>query len=137
MRGTGEMLQYIMRDETLHASFGIRTVRQIMAEEQISINDIEKDVIDMFVEAGEYENNYAKFLLPNPIVGYSSDDHINQYKFVANRRAVQLGLKTVPFPGAKNALPWLDEQANVRKEKNFFETRVTEYQTGGGLDWGD
>ena len=137
MRGTGEMLQYIMRDETLHASFGIRTVRQIMAEEQISINDIEKDVIDMFIEAGEYENNYAKFLLPNPIVGYSSDDHVNQYKFVANRRAVQLGLKTVPFPGAKNALPWLDEQANVRKEKNFFETRVTEYQTGGGLDWGD
>jgi len=35
-----------------------------------------------------------------------------------------------PFPGAKNTLPWLDEQSNMRKEKNFFETRVAEYQTG-------
>jgi ribonucleoside-diphosphate reductase beta chain len=40
-----------------------------------------------------------------------------------------------PFPGAGNAVPWLDEQANLRKEKNFFETRVTEYQTGGSLAW--
>ncbi|VAW81245.1 Ribonucleotide reductase of class Ia (aerobic), beta subunit, partial [hydrothermal vent metagenome] len=39
------------------------------------------------------------------------------------------------FPGARCALPWLDEQANLRKEKNFFETRVTEYQTGGALSW--
>ena len=39
------------------------------------------------------------------------------------------------FQGAELTLPWLDEQANLRKEKNFFETRVTEYQTGGALSW--
>ena len=49
------------------------------------------------------------------------------------RAARQLGVEE-PFPGAQNVLPWLDEQANLRKEKNFFETRVTEYQTGG-LHW--
>mgnify|MGYP006899817003 CR=1 FL=1 len=47
----------------------------------------------------------------------------------------QLGLSEEPFPGAESTLPWLDEQANLRKEKNFFETRVTEYQTGGALNW--
>lgn len=135
MRGTSEMLQYIMRDETLHASFGIRTVRQLLTEEHIAIQDIQNDIVELFIEAGELEHNYSKFLLPTPIPGYSSDDHFNQYKFVANRRALQLGMTVMPYPGAKNALPWLDEQANVRKEKNFFETRVTEYQTGSGLSW--
>ena len=59
---------------------------------------------------------------------------MGQFRFVANRRARQLGVAE-PFPGARNVLPWLDEQANLRKEKNFFETRVTEYQTGGALSW--
>ena len=57
-----------------------------------------------------------------------------QFRYIANRRARQLGLAE-PYPGAENLLPWLDEQANLRKEKNFFETRVTEYQTGGALSW--
>ncbi|OOY42704.1 ribonucleotide reductase, partial [Solemya velum gill symbiont] len=65
---------------------------------------------------------------------YSSEDHIAQFRFIANRRARSLQLDE-PFPGAENTLPWLDEQANMRKEKNFFETRVTEYQTGGALNW--
>jgi len=59
---------------------------------------------------------------------------MQQFRFIANRRARQVGVDE-PFPGAENALPWLDEQANLRKEKNFFETRVTEYQTGGALQW--
>ena len=67
-------------------------------------------------------------------LGYNADLHIRQFRFIANRRARQVGV-TEPFPGAENVLPWLDEQANLRKEKNFFETRVTEYQTGGALAW--
>lgn len=67
-------------------------------------------------------------------MGYSADLHCAQFRHIANRRAVQLGMSE-PLPGAGNVLPWLDEQANLYKEKSFFETRVTEYQTGGALDW--
>jgi len=77
---------------------------------------------------------YAKFLLPDPILGYNAEDHVGQFRYVANRRAKALK-HAEPFPGAENTLPWLDEQANLKKEKNFFETRVTEYQTGGALNW--
>ena len=132
MKGTAEQLQYIMRDEVMHAAFGIRVVRQIMREEQITLD--EQALREMWVEAEAAEADYARYLLPEPILGYSADDHISQFRFIANRRAKQLGC-TEPFAGAENALPWLDEQANMRKEKNFFETRVTEYQTGGGLSW--
>ena len=132
MRGTGEMLQYIMRDEVMHASFGIRIAKQIMIEENIVIDDDE--ILTMFTDAGAIEETYAHYLLPTPMAGYTAEDHFDQYKFIANRRARSLGTSRVPYPGAVNALPWLDEQANMRKEKNFFETRVTEYQTGG-LEW--
>ncbi len=132
MKGTAEQLQYIMRDEVLHAGFGIRVVRQIMLEEDIAPDAAA--LREMWEEAEAAERAYADYLLPEPILGYSAEDHIQQFRFVANRRAKQLGLAE-PFAGAVNALPWLDEQANMRKEKNFFETRVTEYQTGGGLNW--
>lgn len=132
MKGTGEQFQYIMRDEVMHASFGIRVVRQIMQEENVTLDP--QAVRDMWDEAEAAEIAYSKYILPSPILGYSQQDHHEQFRFIANRRARQLGMAE-PFPGAQNALPWLDEQSNMRKEKNFFETRVTEYQTGGALKW--
>ncbi len=132
MTGTGEQFQYIMRDEVLHCAFGIRVVKQIIMENDVTLDP--KQLRQMWDEAEAAEQAYAHYLFPRPIVGYSVQDHIEQFRFVANRRAKQLNLET-PFPNAKNVLSWLDEQANLRKEKNFFETRVTEYQTGGALSW--
>ncbi|MEW8623909.1 MAG: ribonucleotide-diphosphate reductase subunit beta, partial [Candidatus Thiodiazotropha endolucinida] len=132
MKGTAEQLQYIMRDEVLHASFGIRVVKQIIQEENITLD---KQVLrEMWDESEAAEIGYASYILRDPILGYSQEDHVGQFRFIANRRARQLGIEE-PFPGAEATLPWLDEQAHLRKEKNFFETRVTEYQTGGALKW--
>jgi len=132
MKGTAEQLQYIMRDEIMHCGFGIRVVKQILLEENITLDP--KAISRMWQEAEEVERGYAEYLFKEPILGYSADEHLEQFRFVANKRAKQLNLAE-PFPGAKNALPWLDEQASMRKEKNFFETRVTEYQTGASLEW--
>lgn len=132
MKGTAEQLQYIMRDEVMHASFGIRVVKQLMVENDLKLDP--KALKFMWEEAEAAETGYASYLLKDPILGYRADDHIEQFRYIANRRARQLELPE-PFPGARCALPWLDEQANVRKEKNFFETKVTEYQTGGALNW--
>jgi ribonucleoside-diphosphate reductase beta chain len=132
MKGTAEQLQYIMRDEVLHCAFGIRVVRELMQEEKLTLDP--RAVQALWEEAEAAESAYSGYILREPILGYSADLHRAQFRFIANRRARQLGLSE-PFPGAENVLPWLDEQANMRKEKNFFETRVTEYQTGGALSW--
>ena len=133
MKGTAEQFQYIMRDEVMHAAFGIRVVKQIIQEENLKIN--KKEIRDMWDEAYEAEKAYTNYILRDPILGYSAEMHLGQFQYIANRRAIQLGLDNEPFPDAELTLPWLDEQANLRKEKNFFETRVTEYQTGGALSW--
>ncbi|MFC3194575.1 ribonucleotide-diphosphate reductase subunit beta [Marinicella sediminis] len=132
MKGTAEQLQYIMRDEVMHASFGIRVVKQIIEEENVKLDPAK--IREMWDESEAAEIGYAKYLLRRPILGYSAEDHSEQFRYIANRRARQLGIEE-PFPGAECTLPWLDEQSNLRKEKNFFETRVTEYQTGGALSW--
>ncbi len=118
MKGTAEQLQYIMRDEVLHASFGIRVCKQIMLEENLKLDP--KVIQNMWEEAEAAETQYAKFLLPDPILGYNAADHIAQFRFIANRRANKLG-HAIPFPGAENALPWLDEQAHLKKEKTFLK----------------
>ncbi len=132
MKGTAEQLQYIMRDEVMHCSFGIRVVKQMIEENDIKLDPAE--VKHMWEESEAAEKTYAKYILRRPILGYSVEDHCEQFRYIANRRARTLGIDE-PFPGAQCTLPWLDEQTNLRKEKNFFETRVTEYQTGGALSW--
>ncbi|QWF71307.1 ribonucleotide-diphosphate reductase subunit beta [Methylomonas paludis] len=132
MKGTAEQLQYIMRDEVLHCAFGIRVVKQLLEEENLQLDP--SAIKLMWEEAEAAEVAYAGYILREPILGYNATLHIEQFRYIANRRARQLGWPE-PFPGAGNVLPWLDEQANLRKEKNFFETRVTEYQVGGALVW--
>ncbi len=131
MKSTAEQLQYIMRDEIMHASFGIRVVKQIILENNLTLDPVA--IKNMWEEADAVECTYARYILRDPLLGYDSNTHIEQSRHIGNRRARQLGLPE-PFPGAKNVTPWLDEQANMKKEKNFFETRVTEYQHGG-LNW--
>lgn len=135
MKATGEMLQYILRDESMHASFGLRVVNTMLKEEGLELDPVQ--VREMWDECHEAEENYIKYILKYPILGYSVDTHMGQFRYIANRRMRQLGLPD-PYPGAEDCVPWLDEQAGgTKKEKNFFETRVTEYQTGGALSWED
>ena len=135
MKGTGEQFQYIMRDETLHANFGIKVLRQLMSEENFAPKQEYWD--EMFEECHAAEKAYANYILREPILGYNAEIHLQQYEYIVNRRAKQIGLTKVPYPNAVNAVPWLDEQTNLRKEKNFFETRVVEYKSNSSLDWED
>ena len=132
MKGTGEQFQYIMRDEVLHATFGLRVLKTLAQEERLEW-DIQA-VLDMWKECEEAERNYISYILRDPILGYSVEQHMGRFRYIANRRMRQVGLPQ-PYPGADCAIPWLDEQVNVRKEKNFFETRPIEYQVGASLQW--
>lgn len=129
MRGTGEQLQYIMRDEANHVAFGIKLIKEILKEEGLRLDA--KSVNNIFNEGINAEFAYAWAVLPD-ILGYSPASHIEQAKFLANRRLRQLGLD--PIFEADNVFPWLDEQIHINKEKNFFEGHVSEYQSSAALD---
>jgi len=131
MRKTAEQLQYIMRDEAFHVAFGIRTIKTIMEEK--NYRPPEEEVQKMFIKSYQVEAIYADYIMQTPILGYSADMHKAQIRYLGNRRLKQLGYE--PIDEIENPVPWLDEQVNIKKEKNFFETKVTEYQSGSALKW--
>ena len=135
MTGTSEQFQYILRDESMHVNFGIDVINQIKLENPHLWDDDMKDLAaQMILEGTALEIEYARDTMPRGVLGMNANMMAEYLQFIANRRLAQIGLPE-QFPGAKNPFPWMSEIMDLKKEKNFFETRVTEYQTGGALTW--
>jgi len=135
MTGTAEQFQYILRDESMHLNFGIDMINQIKIENPHLWDDqMRLEAAQMILEGTELEIQYARDTMPRGILGMNAGMMEEYLQFIANRRLVQIGLEE-EFEGATNPFPWMSEIMDLRKEKNFFETRVIEYQTGGALTW--
>lgn len=135
MTGCCEQVQYILRDETLHLNFGIDVINQIKLENPLLWTPaFQEEVVSMMQTAVQLEYRYAEETMPRGIHGLNCATFKEFLRFVANRRLQQIGLKPV-FDGATNPFPWMGEVIDLKKEKNFFEARVIEYQSGGKLSW--
>ena len=135
MTGIAEQFQYILRDESMHLNFGIDCINQIKLENpHLWSESFQHEIIQMIIEGTELEIEYAKDSMPRGVLGMNAAMMEEYLQFIANRRLSQLGLPE-QYNGAQNPFPWMSEIMDLRKEKNFFETRVIEYQTGGALSW--
>ena len=135
MTGVAEQFQYILRDESMHLNFGIDVINQIKLENpHLWTKEFKEEVTQMILEGTALEIEYARDTMPRGVLGMNAAMMEEYLHFIANRRLNQLGLSE-QFPGAQNPFPWMSEIMDLRKEKNFFETRVIEYQTGGALSW--
>ena len=135
MTGVAEQFQYILRDESMHLNFGIDVINQIKLENpHLWTEEFKEEVTQMILEGTTLEIEYARDTMPRGVLGMNAAMMEDYLHFIANRRLIQLGLNE-QFPGATNPFPWMSEIMDLRKEKNFFETRVIEYQTGGALSW--
>lgn len=135
MTGIGEQFQYILRDETIHLNFGIDLINGIKAENpEIWTPEFQQRILDQVKHAMDLEIAYAWDVLPTGILGLNGDLFTEYVKHIADRRLERIGLPQ-QNPGAKNPFPWMSETMDLGKEKNFFETRVTEYQSAANLNW--
>ncbi|TAN52632.1 MAG: ribonucleotide-diphosphate reductase subunit beta [Methylococcaceae bacterium] len=135
MTGTAEQFQYIMRDESMHMNFGIDVINQIKIENpHLWGRDFQQEIIQLIRDAVEIETQYAKDTMQRGVLGLNVGMFSEYMQYIANRRCSQIGLPE-QYAGAGNPFPWMSEVLDLKKEKNFFETRVIEYQTGGALSW--
>lgn len=135
MVGVAEQFQYILRDESMHVNFGIDMINQIKIENpHLWSPEFQDDVVQMILEGTMLEIEYARDTMPRGVLGMNAGMMEEYLKFICNRRLSQLGLPE-QFKGTTNPFQWMSEMMDLRKEKNFFETRVTDYQTGGALSW--
>lgn len=134
MTGIGEQFQYILRDETVHLNFGVDLINTIKHENpEVWSPELQREIYEMIDKAVNFEYAYACDCLPDGVLGLNADMFKEYVEYVADRRLERIGLKSKY--GSKNPFPWMSETMDLTKEKNFFETRVTEYQSAGSLTW--
>ncbi len=135
MVGAAEQYQYILRDESMHLNFGVDVINQIKLENpHLWTSSFRDEIVDLFKEAVALEYRYAEDTMPRGVLGMNASMFKEYLRFICNRRCQQIGLDVL-YPGVSNPFPWMSEMIDLKKEKNFFETRVTEYQSGGALNW--
>jgi ribonucleoside-diphosphate reductase beta chain len=134
MTGVGEQFQYILRDETIHLNFGVDLINGIKAEHPaVWTPAFQREIAGLIDEAVDLEIAYARDCLPRGVLGLNAGLFEQYVGHIADRRLERIGLKA--RYGTPNPFPWMSETIDLTKEKNFFETRVTEYQAGGSLRW--
>jgi ribonucleoside-diphosphate reductase beta chain len=134
LKGIGEQFQYILRDETVHLNFGIDLINGIKAENPaLWTLDFQSRVTTRIRDAVELEIAYAADCLPRGVLGLNADLFRDYVHFIADRRLERIGLPRQYR--ARNPFPWMSETIDLGKEKNFFESRVTEYRSGASLVW--
>ena len=133
MTGIGQMFQYTLRDESNHIELGRYILTQLIAENpDLWTPEFRAELVEFMREGVELEKEFVRDCLPEDGVGMTQIDFLTYVEYNANRRLAGVGLPTLSNVSS-NPFTWLDEVIFLRKEKNFFETRVTEYQTSGSL----
>ncbi|MBT3827801.1 ribonucleotide-diphosphate reductase subunit beta [bacterium] len=134
MVGIGEQFEYIMRDESIHLAFGCDLINTIKAENPaIWTQEFQKEITALIKESVELEKVYARDACPQGVLGINADQFCNYVEHIADRRLERIDLPKVY--NQENPFPWMAQSTDLTKEKNFFETRVTEYQNAGSLEW--
>lgn len=134
MVGIGEQFEYIMRDESLHLAFGCDLINTIIAENpDVWTPEFQNKITTLIDKAVDLERKYAMDACPQGIFGINAEQFCNYVEHMADRRLERIGLPKLYF--TENPFPWMSQATDLTKEKNFFESRVTEYQTAGSLKW--
>ena len=134
LTGSAEQIQYIMRDESQHLNFGINMINTIKEEQpELWTEDFKTHIIDLVRRAVVLEYTFATEVFPRGIFGMNAQGFKQYIEHIADRRLERIGL--AKQYNVENPFPWMSEAVDLNKEKNFFETRVTEYKTGGQLSW--
>ena len=127
LRNFGSMINWVLRDESLHLKFGINLVLNILEENQeLLTEDFAQEIRDIVIEGVDLEVAYNKDLFPNGILGLNAD-YVNQYvQYVADRRLEELGLPK--HYGVSNPAKWMSTATDVFELVNFFEAQNTSYE---------
>ncbi|MGB8467906.1 MAG: ribonucleotide-diphosphate reductase subunit beta [Candidatus Babeliales bacterium] len=134
MIGIGEQFEYIMRDESVHLAFGCDLINTIIEENpEVWTPAFQTEVVELIKRAVVLEKRYAFDACPDGLLGINAQQFSDYVEYITDRRLERIGLPRVYYK--ENPFPWMSQAVDLNKEKNFFETRVTEYQSAGSLEW--
>ena len=131
--GIGQMFRYTLRDESNHIELFRNLFMDLIQENpDIWTEETRENLRALMAEAVSLEKEFIADCLPVNALGLNTEAFHQYIDYIADRRLEGVGL--TPFhPGIANPFPWLAEMMDIKKEQNFFEGRVTEYQKASAL----
>jgi ribonucleoside-diphosphate reductase beta chain len=131
--GIGQMFRYTMRDESNHIEVFRNLLMDLIDENpDVWTEEFREDLRNTMAEGIRLEKQFIRDCLPVSAIGLNADDFEQYIDYIADRRLASCGLAPLS-PGTSNPFPWLAEMMDIKKETNFFEGRVTEYQKASAL----
>ena len=132
--GIGQMFRYTLRDESNHIELLRNLLVELIRENpDVWTDEFQQELVNLMKEAVQLEKSFINDCLPVNAVGLSSEEFAEYIDYIADRRLENVGLPLLN-EGVKNPFPWLAEMMDIKKEQNFFEGRVTEYQKASSLE---
>jgi ribonucleoside-diphosphate reductase beta chain len=133
LRNLGSMINWVLRDESLHLKFGINLIHNILEENPDMVTpEFAEEIRNIVIQGVDLETTFNKDLFPRGILGLNAD-YVNQYvQYVADRRLTELGLEK--HYGATNPAKWMSTATDVFELVNFFESQNTNYEVDSGGD---
>jgi ribonucleoside-diphosphate reductase beta chain len=127
LRNFGSLMDWVIRDESLHLQFGINLILTVLEEnEDLQEEEFANEIRQMIIDAVEMEEAYNRDLLPTGILGLNAD-YVNQYvKYLADRRLEELGFE--PYYNVSNPAKWMATANDTLQLVNFFEATNTSYE---------
>lgn len=120
LRGVSSLVNYILRDETIHLGFGMQAMRKLLNENPAILTpELKKELIETMDKAVQLETAYAQEAMPQGILGMNSNYYIKYCKHIADRRLKTLGLGEVYK--VQNPAPWLMTSTDMPSLRSFFE----------------
>jgi len=127
LRNFGSMINWVLRDESLHLKFGMNLILNVLEENaDLVTEEFAEEIRNIIVEGVKLENQYNVDLFPKGILGLNAD-YVNQYvQYVADRRLEELGFE--PYFNVQNPAKWMATSTDVYELVNFFEQQNTNYE---------
>ncbi len=130
MKNFGSLIDWVVRDESLHLQFGMNLVLTILEEHpEIATAEFAQEVREMILKSVELETAYNEVLIPKGILGMNCK-FVNQYvQFIADRRLEELGFE--PEYKVANPAKFMSAASDTVELVNFFEAANTSYEVNG------
>ncbi|WP_084039184.1 ribonucleotide-diphosphate reductase subunit beta [Demequina sp. NBRC 110053] len=127
LRNFGSLMDWVIRDESLHLQFGINLILTVLEEnEDLQDPDFADEIRQMILDAVDMEEAYNRDLLPKGILGLNAD-YVNQYvRYLADRRLEELGFDA--HYNVSNPAKWMATANDTLQLVNFFEATNTSYE---------
>jgi ribonucleoside-diphosphate reductase beta chain len=133
LRGLATLVDWTLKDESLHLSFGVHLISELLAEDpDLLTPQVGEELKSLVLGAVDLERAYNRALLPKPLIGVTAEV-LNAYvEYVTDRRLEELGLGA--HFHTPNPAPWMATEVDVPEIVNFFEAKNVHYEVAARRD---